>query len=61
MKFPEEKEVMAKPLREKETMMIDEDSFPLTTSINLAATDSRAMLNAKRAGRFSPSVRVRKV
>ena len=42
-------------------MVIDEDPFPPTASINIAAFDSRAMLNAKKAGRFSPSARVRKV
>ena len=52
---------MVKPLGGKEAMMIDEDPFPPTASINIATTDSRAMLNAKKVGRFSPSVRVRKV
>ena len=63
MKFTREreKEVMVKPLGGKEAMTIDEDPFPPTTSINIATTDSRAMLNAKKAGRFSPSARVRKV
>ena len=61
MKFPEEKEVMVKPLGGKEAMMIDEDPFPRAASINITAIDSRAMLNAKKAGIFSPSVRVRKV
>ena len=42
-------------------MVIDEDPFPPATSINIATTDSRAMLNAKKAGRFSPSAKVRKV
>ena len=41
--------------------MIDEDPFPPATSINIAATNSRAMLNAKKARRFSPSTKVRKV
>ena len=61
MKFPKEKEVMVKPTGGKEAMMIDEDPFPPVASINIAATDSRAMLNAKKAGRFSPTARVRKV
>ena len=30
--------------RGKEAMVITEDPFPLTASINIAATDSRAML-----------------
>ena len=59
--FPREKEVMVKPLGGKEAMVIDEDPFPLTASFNIPATNSRAMLNAKKAGRFSPSARVRKV
>ena len=61
MKFLEENEVMVKPPRGKEAMMIDEDPFPLVASINIAATNSRAILNAKKAERFSPSVKVRKV
>ena len=61
MKFLEEKGVMVKPLGGKEVMMIDEDPFPLVASINIAAMDSRAMLNAYKAGGFSPSVKVRKV
>ena len=42
-------------------MMIDEDLFPLVASINIASTNSRALLNAKKAERFSPSVKIRKV
>ena len=42
-------------------MMIDEDQFPPVASINIVAIDSRAMPNAKKAWRFSPSVKVRKV
>ena len=42
-------------------MMIDENPFPPVASINVAATNSRVMLNAKKAERFSPSARVRKV
>ena len=44
-----------KPPREKETMVNDEDPFPLATSINIATIVSRAMPNAKKARRFSPS------
>ena len=47
--------------KKKEAMVIDEDPFPPVATINIAATDLRAMLNAKKAGRFSPSVRIRKV
>ena len=61
MKFSEEKEVMVKPPGGKEALMIDEDLFPPAASINIVATDSRAMLNEKKAGIFSPSARVRKV
>ena len=61
MKFPKEKEVMVKPPGGKEAMMLDEDPFPPIASINIAATESKAMLNAKKAVRFSPNVRVRKV
>ena len=42
-------------------MVIDEDPFLPVASINIATTDSRAMLNAKKVGRFSPSSRVGKV
>ena len=42
-------------------MVIDEDPFPPTASINITATESRAMLNSKKAQRFSPRTRVRKV
>ena len=59
--FPSEKEVMVKPPRGKEAMVIDEDPFPPATSINIAATNSRVMLNAKKAGRFSPNAKIRKV
>ena len=42
-------------------MVIVEDPFLPVTSINIAATNSRAMLNANKARRFSPSPKVRKV
>ena len=58
LNFPREKKVMLKPPGGKEAMTIDEDPFPQAASINIAATDLRAMLNAKKAGRFSPSARV---
>ena len=41
-------------------MVIDEDPFPPTASINIVATDSRAMLNAKKVRRFSLSASVMK-
>ena len=48
MKFLEEKKVMVNPLRGKEAMMIDEDPFPPSASINIAATDSRAILDLQK-------------
>ena len=42
-------------------MGIDEDPFPPVASFNIAATDLRAMLNAKNDGRFSPNFKIRKV
>ena len=59
--FPKEMEVMVKPLGGKEATVIDEDPFPPVASINIAATDSRAMLNAKKVERFSLSAMVRNV
>ena len=47
--------------KKKEAMVIDEDPFPPEATINTVATDLRAMLNAKKAERFSSSVRIRKV
>ena len=41
--------------------MIDEDPFPLVASVNIAATDLRAVLNVKKDERFSPNARIRKV
>ena len=51
LKFPEK----------KEAMVIDEDPFPPVALINIAATDLRALLNAKKVEGFSPSVKIRKV
>ena len=59
--FSGENEVMVKLPGKKEAMVIDEDPLPSVASINIDATDSRAMLSAKKAGKFSPSARVRKV
>ena len=47
-------------LEKKEVMVIGKDPFPPIASINIDATDLRALLNAKKAGRFSPSARIRK-
>ena len=41
--------------------MIDEDPFPLVASVNIVATDLRAVLNVKKDERFSPNARIRKV
>ena len=38
-------------------MVIDEDPFPPVVSINISATDLRALLNAKKTERFSPSAK----
>ena len=38
--------------------MINEDPFSPVASINIAATDLRAILNAKKAERFSPSAKI---
>ena len=45
----------------KEAMVINEDPFPLVASINIDTIDLRVMLNAKKARRFSPSVKTRKI
>ena len=42
-------------------MVIDVDPFPPIASINITAIDLRAMLNAKKAERFSQSAKIRKV
>ena len=41
--------------------MVDEDPFQLVASINIVATDLRAVLNEKKDERFSPNARIRKV
>ena len=56
-----ENEVIMKPFGRKKVMVIHEDPLPPAASINIDATNSRAMLNVKKAGKFSPSARVRKV
>ena len=40
--------------------MIDENPFPLVASVNIDATNLRAVLNAKKVGRFSPNAKIRK-
>ena len=51
LKFPEKKKVM----------VIDEDPFPPVASINIDATNLRAVLNVKKDERFYPNFRIRKV
>ena len=41
--------------------MVDEDPFPPLASVNIAATDLRAILDEKNDERFSPNARIRKV
>ena len=41
--------------------MVDEDPFPPMASVNIAATDLRAVLNAKNDEKFSPNARIRNV
>ena len=48
-------------LKTKEVMVIDEDHVLPMASVNIAATDLKAVLNAKNDGRFSPNARIRKV
>ena len=54
-------EGILKFLEKNEAMLIDEDPFPPVASINIVATNLRAVLNAKNAGRFSPNAKIRKV
>ena len=41
--------------------MVDEYPFPQVASVNIAATDLRAVLNEKEDENFSPNVKIRKV
>ena len=41
--------------------MVDEDPFPPVPSVNIAATDLRAVMNDKEDEKFSPNVKIRKV
>ena len=51
LKFPEK----------KEAMVVDEDPFPLVSSISITATDLRVALNENEDENFSPNVKIRKV
>ena len=42
-------------------MVVDEDPFPPVASVNIAATDLRAVLNEKEDEKFSPNVKIRNV
>ena len=42
-------------------MVVDEDPFPPVASVNIAATDLRAVLNEKEDKKFSPNVKIRNV
>ena len=48
-------------LEKNEAMVINEDPFPPVASVNIAATNLRAVLNVKKDERFSPNARIRKV
>ena len=41
--------------------MVDEDPFPPVASVNIDATDLRAVLNEKEDEKFSPNVKIRNV
>ena len=51
LKFPEK----------NAAMVVDEDLFPPVASVNIDATDLRAVLNGKKDGRFSPNAKIRTV
>ena len=53
--------VILKFSMKKKAMVIDEDSIPPVASVNIAATDLKAVLNAKTDERFSPNARIIKV
>ena len=62
VKFFEEKEVMMKFLREKETILIDEDSYPPMASINTIAFDLKTLIDSNKVREINPpSIRIRKV
>ena len=51
LKFPEK----------NEAIVVDENPFPLVASINIAATDLRAVLNENEDEKFSSNVKIRKI
>ena len=56
-----EKEAMVIFPREKEVMVIGEDTFPLVASINTVAFDLKAVMNSKKVRGIPLSPRIRKV
>ena len=52
---------MVKFPRENEAMVIDEDPFPLVTSINIVAFDLKALINSEKEKRVPLSPKTRKV
>ena len=44
-----------------EAIVVNEDPFSPVASVNIAATDLRAILNEKENEKFSPNVKIRKV
>ena len=48
-------------LEKNEAMVVDEDPFPPVASVNIGATDLRAVLNEKNDEKFSPNAMIRKV
>ena len=52
---------MVKFPREKEAILIDEDTFPPVALINTISFDLKALMNSKKARDFPPSHRIIKV
>ena len=52
---------MLKFLEKNKAMVIDKDPFPPMASINIATTNLRVVLNAKKDEGFSLNARIRKV
>ena len=52
---------MVKFLREKEVILINEDTFPLIVSINTIAFDLKVVMNSKKVRGIPPSSKIRKI
>ena len=52
---------MVKFLREKQVILINEDTFPPITSINVVDFDLNAVMNSKNERGIPPSLRIRNV